>query len=141
MTSLTTLHLSGNGLTGSLPNVVSHKLMDLSLSHNIITGPIPLSFQNRRWSGLDLSYNRINGKLSTNFASNNIDNYSNSNHHDLVDDSNDASLHSDDGIRSIPAIIHNNFIVGRELKQARFQRYKLWKVTRRRGKNHHPSLV
>ena len=67
------------------------------------------------------------------------DNYSNSNHHDLVDKSNDASLHSDDDIRSIPAIIHNNFIVGRELKQARFQRYKLWKVTRRRGKNHNST--
>jgi len=67
------------------------------------------------------------------------DNYSNSNHHDLIDNSNDASLHSDDDIRSIPAIIHNNFIVGRELKQARFQRYKLWKVTRRRGKNHYST--
>lgn len=68
------------------------------------------------------------------------DNYSNSNH-DLFDDNNDERLHSDDDIRSIPAIIHNNFIVGRELKQARFQRYNLWKITRRRGKNLNSSVV
>eukprot|EP01034_Spumella_vulgaris_P028401 gene28401-35249_t len=43
MRSLETLHLSGNGLTGSFSSNVSVKetLTDLSLSHNIFTGKIP----------------------------------------------------------------------------------------------------
>ena len=66
MTGLQTLHLSGNGLTGSLPSnlSISKNLTDLSLSHNILTGTIPDSFQSKRWRRLDLSFNRFSGTLS-----------------------------------------------------------------------------
>jgi Leucine-rich repeat (LRR) protein len=67
MTHLHTLHLSGNGLTGSLPSNglnLSVSLLDLTLSHNALTGSIPDAFQNRVWYNLDLSYNKITGTLS-----------------------------------------------------------------------------
>jgi hypothetical protein len=61
MRSLNTLHLSGSGLTGSLPAVanISAVLADLTLSHNLLTGKIAGSFLNRDWDKLDLSYNRL----------------------------------------------------------------------------------
>jgi Leucine-rich repeat (LRR) protein len=63
MPNLATLHLSGSGLTGSLPALanVSAVLTDLSLSHNLLTGDIPESILGRDWSKLDLSYNRLAG--------------------------------------------------------------------------------
>jgi Leucine-rich repeat (LRR) protein len=65
MANLTTLHLSGTGLTGSIPaNVsVSSVLNDLSLSHNLLVGDIPPAILQRDWSKLDLSYNRLAGTL------------------------------------------------------------------------------
>jgi Leucine-rich repeat (LRR) protein len=65
MTNLATLHLSGSGLTGSLPTEanVSAVLTDLSLSHNLLTGEIPASILERDWNKLDLSYNRLAGTL------------------------------------------------------------------------------
>jgi Leucine-rich repeat (LRR) protein len=65
MSSLETLHLSGSGLTGSLPakTNVSTVLTDLSLSHNLLTGKIPDGVLNRDWKKLDLSYNRLTGTL------------------------------------------------------------------------------
>jgi Leucine-rich repeat (LRR) protein len=68
MTHLTTLHLSGSGLTGSIPaNAnISAVLNDLSLSHNLLTGRIPESILERDWEKLDLSYNRLAG--TTHFA-------------------------------------------------------------------------
>jgi Leucine-rich repeat (LRR) protein len=65
MRSLNTLHLSGSGLTGSLPAVanISAVLADLTLSHNLLTGEIAGSFLNRDWDKLDLSYNRLTGTL------------------------------------------------------------------------------
>lgn len=57
MGNLTTLHLSGNGFTGPLPEVgeqLGKSLSDLSLSHNLLTGSIHLSIQNREWLNLDL---------------------------------------------------------------------------------------
>jgi hypothetical protein len=63
--SLATLHLSGSGLTGSLPAEmnVSAVLTDLSLSHNLLKGTIPGSILERDWDKLDLSYNRLSGTL------------------------------------------------------------------------------
>jgi Leucine-rich repeat (LRR) protein len=65
MPTLTTLHLSGSGLTGSLPAEanISAVLTDLSLSHNLLTGKIPRSILGRDWANLDLSYNRLTGTL------------------------------------------------------------------------------
>jgi Leucine-rich repeat (LRR) protein len=65
MGNLTTLHLSGNGLTGtfSVDVTVSPALRDLSLSHNKLTGTIPASVLQRDWANLDLSYNRLTGSL------------------------------------------------------------------------------
>jgi Leucine-rich repeat (LRR) protein len=65
MPSLATLHLSGSGLTGSLPADanISAVLTDLSLSHNLLTGEIPPSILERDWDKLDLSYNRLTGTL------------------------------------------------------------------------------
>jgi Leucine-rich repeat (LRR) protein len=62
---LTTLHLSGNGLTGSFPAGVniSIALKDLSLSHNLLTGEIPANLLHRNWYKLDLSFNRLTGTL------------------------------------------------------------------------------
>jgi Leucine-rich repeat (LRR) protein len=63
------LHLSGNGLTGSFPSglEVSHRLIDLSLSHNLLSGTIPNVIQEKHWTSLDLSYNKFSGTLSTSF--------------------------------------------------------------------------
>ena len=76
MDNLRTLHLSGNGLTGSLPNIlyISSNLTDLSLSHNLLTGVVADSFQMKRWQRLDLSFNKISGTLSSSGFSNvNVD--------------------------------------------------------------------
>jgi Leucine-rich repeat (LRR) protein len=65
MPVLQTLHLSGNGFTGSL-NVetgVSQYLSDLTVSHNLLTGRIPAQLLQRSWVNLDLSYNRLSGSI------------------------------------------------------------------------------
>jgi hypothetical protein len=69
---LQTLHLSGNGLTGSLSNSlnISESISDLSLSHNIFTGPIPANIQNKSWNSLDLSSNKLDGILSVDILAN-----------------------------------------------------------------------
>eukprot|EP01038_Epipyxis_sp_PR26KG_P005272 gene5272-7324_t len=69
MSTLTTLHLSGNGIKDSLPTdlVLSPSLKYLSLSHNEISGSIPESIQMHPWYSLDLSYNRFYGQLSSYF--------------------------------------------------------------------------
>jgi hypothetical protein len=69
---LQTLHLSGNGLTGSLSSSlnISESISDLSLSHNIFTGPIPANIQNKSWNSLDLSSNKLDGILSANILAN-----------------------------------------------------------------------
>ena len=67
MDRLNTLHLSGNGVQGTIPvsdiSFLSPELNDLSLSHNVLTGSIPSIIQEHSWSQLDLSFNRLNGKL------------------------------------------------------------------------------
>ena len=59
--------MSGNSLTGSLPVTLSKSIMDLSLSYNLLTGSITKSIQERSWSNLDLSHNRLSGTLLPSF--------------------------------------------------------------------------
>lgn len=69
MPVLKTLHLSGNALTGSIDSNVniSARLTDLSLSHNDLSGAIPVQLQKHNWSNFDLSYNKFNGELNSDF--------------------------------------------------------------------------
>eukprot|EP01032_Pedospumella_encystans_P019747 gene19747-22451_t len=68
--NLITLHLSSNGLTGQLPEVVNFapSFTNLGLSHNFLVGNIPSDFQTRGWASLDLSYNELSGVLISNFS-------------------------------------------------------------------------
>jgi Leucine-rich repeat (LRR) protein len=68
--SLESLHLGGNGFSGSIPSSlnISQSLVDLSLSNNELTGPIPENFQTKNWQNLDLSYNKLSGTLSNAFS-------------------------------------------------------------------------
>lgn len=70
--SLQTLHLSGNGILGSIPDdlMIGAELADLTLSYNRLTGAIPKAVTARSsWKNLDLSFNKLNGSLDNNFAS------------------------------------------------------------------------
>ena len=67
MPNLQVLHMSGNSLSGSLPIDLSKSIMDLSLSYNLLTGSITKSIQERSWSNLDLSHNRLSGILLPSF--------------------------------------------------------------------------
>ncbi len=61
------LHLSGNGITGSLPEnaVLSSNFIELVLANNDFRSTIPSSFLAHNWKMLDLSYNRFTGGLSS----------------------------------------------------------------------------
>jgi Leucine-rich repeat (LRR) protein len=72
MSALTTLHISGNGLTGSIP---AHnnlpRLADLSLGGNQLTGTIPdVILASVPYITCDLSSNRLKGGLSREYANN-----------------------------------------------------------------------
>eukprot|EP00981_Chlorochromonas_danica_P015910 scaffold14731_cov294-Ochromonas_danica.AAC.1 len=61
---LVTLHLSGNSLKGTIPDLAKHSLLsDLSLSHNELSGTVPDSVQSNSWINLDLSFNKLTGIL------------------------------------------------------------------------------
>lgn len=64
--NLTTLHLSGNGFYGTLPDIdfFGAALVDVALSYNALTGTIPKALQERKWYSLDLSFNLLRGTLS-----------------------------------------------------------------------------
>jgi Leucine-rich repeat (LRR) protein len=63
--NLTVLSLTANGLTGSLPSIPLDQLpplVNLSLSHNHLTGTVPKSFQTKSFLHLDLSNNKFSGE-------------------------------------------------------------------------------
>ena len=60
--SLQSLHLSANGFTGKLNDLVGgSNLTDLILSNNHLTGTIPNSFKIQKFSSLDFSNNKFKG--------------------------------------------------------------------------------
>lgn len=63
MTSLITLSLSGNRMTGTLNNLntISTILTNLSLSNNEFTGVIPNIFLSRSWVNINLAFNKFRG--------------------------------------------------------------------------------
>jgi Leucine-rich repeat (LRR) protein len=66
MSKLQLLHLSGNALTGTIPNdiAISPALLNLSIANNQLSGPIPITIQKKRFFNIDLSYNKFSGTLS-----------------------------------------------------------------------------
>lgn len=67
--TLQTLHLSGNNLDGTLPDlstVGSHSLQNLVVSHNSLVGTIPTSIWSYPFVSLDLSFNRLTGTVPNN---------------------------------------------------------------------------
>jgi Leucine-rich repeat (LRR) protein len=69
MPSLTTVHLSGTGLGGTLSDISNEDsvLNDVALASNAIVGSIPGSWQQRKWKSLDLSGNKLSGILHDSF--------------------------------------------------------------------------
>lgn len=63
MPLLGTLHASGNGLHGSIPDLPSYQLLsDMDLSFNQLTGTLPANLQRHSiLTNLDLQNNRLNG--------------------------------------------------------------------------------
>lgn len=74
MSLLKTFHVLGNGLSGSLPDLSSHSLLSsFAGGSNRFLGSIPLSFQNRNFNLLQLSFNRIAGTLDSTFKMHELD--------------------------------------------------------------------
>jgi Leucine-rich repeat (LRR) protein len=69
MPHLTTLHLSGNELTGTLGDILSSsQLKDINIANNALTGTLPLSWQNNKnFMQLDISNNKLSGILQDDF--------------------------------------------------------------------------
>lgn len=113
--NLTLLHLSGIGLTGTIPDTISDSLLDLSLSYNNLKGTIPSSIQYRTWRKLDLSQNRIGGTLRTAFAFQNTSSSVIQLFNNRLSGDVPSSLH---GLRQISVVGGNLFVCsldGREL--------------------------
>jgi Leucine-rich repeat (LRR) protein len=120
MRSLQTVHLAGNGLGGTLPanqllptvtlaassddvsyddlstvNRSLYILNDVNLASNVLTGTIPLLWQQWPWKSLDLSGNKLTGILSEGFLVNNTCSPSGQGSH--TDDDDYAYLADDSG--------------------------------------------
>jgi hypothetical protein len=64
--TIRTLHLLGNGLTGPVRDLSeSSQLSILALGSNQLTGTIPISFQLHNFAQLDLAINRFTGSLQS----------------------------------------------------------------------------
>jgi hypothetical protein len=70
MSALKTLHLAGNALSGTIPDVLlSPSLASIQLGINRLTGTIPLTLQSRgNFSFLGLQHNKLTGTLANDFA-------------------------------------------------------------------------
>jgi Leucine-rich repeat (LRR) protein len=69
MPALKTLHLSGNGLGGTLGELKDSYLTDISLASNRLVGSLPLSWQTwGKFVQLDVSSNKLSGTLSSKFV-------------------------------------------------------------------------
>ena len=70
MPQLQFVHLAGNALTGTIPDVIHRGklLKDVTLSHNELRGTIPHWLQRTPLERLDLSYNRFSGTLASDIA-------------------------------------------------------------------------
>ena len=67
MTNLEVLRASGNGLNGPIAEIIPLSPMSyLSLSHNRLTGTIPLGIQSKNFSSLLLDNNRFEGEFQPN---------------------------------------------------------------------------
>jgi LRR receptor-like serine/threonine-protein kinase FLS2 len=66
LAALETLHISGNGLTGSIPSSISTSIQRLSASFNRLQGSIPDGLLNLKLAELDLSHNKIAGSIRSN---------------------------------------------------------------------------
>ena len=67
-TNLETLHLAGNGLTGTISSLSSSSnLSSLNLANNRLEGELPLSIQEHLFTSVDISSNKISGTLSDSF--------------------------------------------------------------------------
>ena len=63
--NISVVHLSGNGLKGTLGSIpYTSVLRNISLTHNRLTGTIPRSFQRWPFEFFDLSYNKFSGDIS-----------------------------------------------------------------------------
>ncbi|XP_047961857.1 receptor-like protein 9DC3 [Salvia hispanica] len=68
LTTFTTIDMSSNRFSGSIPNSIGdlNSLIYLNLSHNCLTGGIPASLGNiTELESLDLSSNRLEGEIPT----------------------------------------------------------------------------
>jgi hypothetical protein len=67
--NLQTFHISGNALQGNLYDIPSDsKLTDMTVSHNLLSGSIPESFQTHAFTQrFDVSSNKLSGKLISSY--------------------------------------------------------------------------
>ncbi len=64
--TIRSIYLSGNRLTGTLPDINSSSLFNASLSYNVLTGTIPTSWYRKELALIDLSYNKLSGTFPQN---------------------------------------------------------------------------